>query len=148
MLVFPILTQILLSYCAFSHAQIASFLSSHLILPAGAWCVQLGSLFSFFTFENPSSSYWSFFLLYSYNLFVDLKKNWHTLWWLFWYIYLPNSLVFCIIFHWPSYTTSNEGLWPRTRLPINWLCLSVGKKGAFLSVKYCFLIYKNLGLIM
>ena len=48
--------------------------------------------------------------------------NWHTLWWLFWYIYLPNTLVFCIIFHWPRCTTSDEGLCTKTGLPMTWLC--------------------------
>ena len=48
--------------------------------------------------------------------------NWHTLQWLFWYCYLPNALIFCIIFLWPRCTATNEGLCNRTRLPMTRLC--------------------------
>ena len=57
-----------------------------------------------------------------WSTFVQVVGYWHTLWRLFWYIYLPKALVFLIIFHWPRCTASDEGLCTWIRLPMTWSC--------------------------
>ena len=51
-----------------------------------------------------------FFSFFSCKKAINNKSNWHSLWWLFWYNYLTNVLIFCIFFHWPICTASNKGL--------------------------------------
>ena len=40
-----------------------------------------------------------------------IAEDWHTLWWSFWYIYLPNALIFCIINTVPSLTQNRRWMY-------------------------------------